>query len=124
MPDSRWQSLPTIYNETHDAGKLYWHTMRVPRSAPVFQRDGTTHEVARPWRVGRSWVLRVLSLALVVGWWGPHRSDEEMLAAEADRAEDSYLPTIEPDEIRNHFREQPDGETTNDSPYDVKQWQE
>lgn len=104
--------MTTPYQHTHDAGRLYWHTMRVPRDSPLLQRDGKTREVEQPWRVGHSWVLRVFGAALVVGWWGAARTDEQMLADEA-AADDFRTPSITPDDIRVDFRAPADAYTVN-----------
>lgn len=94
-------------SETHDLGHLYCHAMRVPRGGPLVQL-GTSHEVEKPWRVGRCVVLRLWALALVLGWWGRGRSYEEMVAEEAHL--DARLPTV--DEIREDFRPQPGVDAT------------
>lgn len=116
------------YDETHDCGNLYFHTMRVPRTVPVLQRDGTTHEVDEPWRVGRCWVLRFFAFALAVGWWGPPRTRAQMLDDEAreaeavaDAEEIAYEASVGVQQIREDFREQ-EPRTSSESPYDVRTW--
>lgn len=89
--------------ETHDLGRLYVHGMRVPWRTPPIQLRGTSHEVEEPWRIGRCVVLRLLLLpyALVIGWWGPGRSVEDVWAAEGSEngvIEARRGPTV--DEIR------------------------
>lgn len=85
--------------ETHDFGRAYWHTMDVPRGGPHVEL-GTSHEVEEPWRVGRCVVLRVWHRALVLGWWGPPRTYDEMLEAEGGPKED-VAPAPQ---IRESFR--------------------
>lgn len=70
--------------ETHDIGRLYVHGMRVPWRTPPVQLQGTSHEVEEPWRIGHCVVLRVLFLpyAVVIGWWGPPRTLDEVKADE------------------------------------------
>lgn len=92
------------HSQTHDLGKLYTHTMRVPRGGPVLEL-GISHEVEEPWRVGRCVVLRVWKLALVAGWWGSGRTYEQMAAEEIDE-QDAGVST---DEIREDFRAAPTG---------------
>lgn len=123
--------MSSPYDETHDIGRrLYWHTLRVPRSVPVLQLDGVTHEVEPPWRIGRCVVLRVLSFALAVGWWGPARSAEEMLEDErlelfndVDDDELAHEAEVGVDSIREDFREQEPRSYDGESPYDVRTWQ-
>lgn len=69
---------------THDLGRLYVHGMKVPWRTPPIQLHGTSHEVEEPWRIGHCVVLRALPLpyAVVVGWWGPARTTEQMLEDE------------------------------------------
>lgn len=120
--------MTSPYRETHDIGKTYWHTLRVPRTVPILQRDGLTHEVEPPWRIGRCWVLRVWTLALAVGRWGPARTEEEMLAEErlelygADDDELAHEAGVGVEAIREDFREQ-EPRTSSESPYDVRTWQ-
>lgn len=122
------------YTQTHDLGRLYWHTMRLPRDIPVLQLDGQSYEVDQPWRIGHCWILRVLSFALVIGWWGVPRTLSEVKSAEMGA--ETYLPNAHGEDadaeveraaelgaevIREQFREQPS--TTTESPYDVRTWQ-
>lgn len=88
--------------DTHDLGRLYIHSMTVPRSGPLVEL-GTSHEVEEPWRVGRCVVLRVWKRALVVGWWGPGRTREEVVAAELD----AQAVDVPVDDIRDRFRPEP-----------------
>lgn len=94
--------------DTHDLGRLYAHSMAVPRSGPLVEL-GTSHEVEEPWRVGRCVVLRVWKRALVVGWWGPPRTLAEMLAAEAVEAEmlAREEDRVSTEQIREDFRPEP-----------------
>lgn len=121
--------MSSPYDETHDLGPLYWHTMRVPRTVPVLQRDGVTHEVEPPWRIGRCVVLRVWKRALAVGWWGAARSEEEMLEDERlelfgpDEDELAHEAGVGVDAIREDFREQEPRSYDGESPYDVRTWQ-
>lgn len=92
--------------ETHDCGRLFIHTMAVPTGGPLTEL-GTTHEVEQPWRVGRSVVLRVWKLALVVGWWGPRRTDEQMLADETRNVEFLADAPVTTKQIREDFRPAP-----------------
>lgn len=96
------------YSETHDLGRLYLHTMRVPRGGPL-RELGTTHEVEEPWRVGRCVVLRFWTVALVIGLWGPPRSTAQMLADEADEAEKiaELEDRVTAAQIREDFRAAP-----------------
>ena len=66
--------------ETRDLGRLYVHGMKVPWRTPPIQLRGTSHEVEEPWRIGHCVVLRLLFLpyAVVIGWWGPGRTREEV----------------------------------------------
>lgn len=111
--------MSSPYDETHDLGRLYLHTMRVPRGVPVLQLHGTTHEVDAPWRIGRCWVLRFFVFALAVGWWGPPRTLSEVKSAEMREDADAGV-TVEA--IRDDFREQ-EPRTSSESPYDVRTWQ-
>lgn len=90
-------------SETHDLGRLFVHTMRVPTGGPLVEL-GTTHEVEEPWRVGRSAVLRAWRHALVVGWWGPGRTTAQMLADEASEIEAAEVTA---EQIREDFRAAP-----------------
>lgn len=96
--------------ETHDVGRLYWHTMAVPTGGPLVEL-GQSHEVEEPWRVGRCVVLRVWRRALVVGWWGRGRSLAEVVAAEKAeldlQREDWAKAKPLLDQIRDDFRPQP-----------------
>lgn len=117
--------MSSPYDETHDWGNFYWHTMRLPRSVPVLQRTGVTHEVTDPWRVGRCWVLRLWKVGLAVGWWGAPRSHEELLRAELGPLEDdvemAHAAGVDVESIREDFREQ-EPRTSHESPYDVRTW--
>ena len=93
----------SLYRTTHDLGHWYFHTMRVPWDMPVLQRDGTTHEVEEPWRIGHSWVLSLFSIAVVIGRWGEPRTLEDVVEAEG---EIKPAPVVT-EEIREQFREQP-----------------
>lgn len=115
--------MASPYAETHDLGRFYWHTLRVPRVSPLLQLDGVTHEVEEPWRIGRCWVLRLWTFALVLGWWGPPRTPEEVVAAElGDDDEPAHDAGVEVEAIREAFREQ-EPRTSHESPYDVRTWQ-
>jgi hypothetical protein len=97
-------------SETHDLGRFYWHAMRVTWKTPPLQLDGVSYEVEEPWRVGRCLVLRlfVLPYALVLGWWGPPRTYEDVLAAEsADDELAAVEDRVSTAEIREDFRPQP-----------------
>lgn len=82
--------------ETHDLGRLYVHGMRVPWRTPPVQLRGTSHEVEEPWRIGHCVVLRLLFLpyAVVVGWWGPPRTREQMEADEDRDFQSRRGPTV------------------------------
>ena len=94
----------SLYANTHDLGHWYFHTMRVPWDTPLLQRDGLTHEVEEPWRIGHSWVLSLFSIAVVVGRWGEERTLEEVAEAEGGI---KPAPVIT-DDIREQFREPPE----------------
>lgn len=85
---------------THDLGHFYWHVVRVPWKTPPVQLRGTSHEVEEPWRIGHCVLLRLLFLpwCLVLGWWGPGRTLEEMQEAEDATFTSRRGPTVE--EIR------------------------
>lgn len=91
-------------SNTHDLGRLYTHTMRVPRGGPLVQFDGISYEVEEPWRVGRCAVLRIWKTALVLGWWGPHRTADQMLADERLSIVDAE---VSPEQIRSQFKPAP-----------------
>lgn len=92
-------------SDTHDVGQWYWHLLRVPWRTPPLQLRGTSHEVEEPWRIGRCVLLSVAGRSLVLGKWGPGRTYDELMAAEAAR-EPAPLPTVE--QIREDFRPEPE----------------
>lgn len=95
--------------ETHDLGRLYCHTLEVPRDSPRVQLDGTSHEVEEPWRIGRCILVRLGGRALVVGWWGRGRTAEEVIEAELAEIEPSEdelaaARSVDVEAIRQRFR--------------------
>ena len=89
--------------ETHDLGRLFTHGMTIPTGGPRVE-IGTSHEVEKPWRVGRSVVLKVWpTYAIVLGWWGAGRTREEVVAAELD----AQAVDVPVDDIRDRFRPEP-----------------
>lgn len=73
--------------ETHDVGRLYFHTFRYPiPGAPLCER-ATTVEVEPPYRRGKAVCVRYTPRrAVVVGWWGKTSGEEDEALREATSA--------------------------------------
>lgn len=83
--------------ETHDIGKLFWHTTRVNRiSWPL--AHGETQEVEPPYRKATPWVFHMpgFKFAVVIGVWKETDLDEDEALVRAMRVGlDRPAPTLE-----------------------------
>lgn len=73
-----------IHHETHELGRLFWHSIRLNKDSPIFHRY-PTHEVDYPYRWANSLIIRLpgTSYGLVVGLWHSTDRTEEQTLLEA-----------------------------------------